>query len=141
MTFRGFRDAIIFTVHFLFHQPRVELDPARQMKIQELIRELEAKEPAMKSEESAFMRRYRQNLFDNALAADGSVIMAESNEELSRIAALDLSLKEDLEIKQQSQKYKKMISFREKLPAFQHRDELLNLIAKNQVIVISGETG
>lgn len=112
------------------------------MKIQELIRELEAKrEPAMESEESAFMRRYRQNLFYNALAADGSVIMLESNEELSRIPALDLSLKEDLEIKQQSQKFQKMMSFREKLPAFQHKDELLDLISKNQVIVISGETG
>ncbi|XP_046753641.1 ATP-dependent DNA/RNA helicase DHX36 [Diprion similis] len=37
--------------------------------------------------------------------------------------------------------YQKMLKFREKLPAFKMRRQVLELIEKNQVVVISGETG
>eukprot|EP01018_Ginkgo_biloba_P016943 Gb_40990 [translate_table: standard] len=36
---------------------------------------------------------------------------------------------------------KSMQSFREKLPAYKMKDELLQAVAKNQVLVVSGETG
>lgn len=37
--------------------------------------------------------------------------------------------------------YKEMLTFREKLPAYKMKEELLNIIKNNQVVVISGETG
>lgn len=41
----------------------------------------------------------------------------------------------------QSNGYKSMLKFREKLPAYVKANEILEVIEKNQVIVISGETG
>ena len=40
-----------------------------------------------------------------------------------------------------SDRVRKMIAFREKLPAYSKREELLRQIEENQVLVISGETG
>ncbi|KAL8162058.1 hypothetical protein V2J09_013547 [Rumex salicifolius] len=42
---------------------------------------------------------------------------------------------------QESPEGKRMLEFRKSLPAFREKDRLLQAIAKNQVIVISGETG
>uniref|UniRef100_A0A7N0V4Q0 RNA helicase n=3 Tax=Kalanchoe fedtschenkoi TaxID=63787 RepID=A0A7N0V4Q0_KALFE len=41
----------------------------------------------------------------------------------------------------ESDKAKAMQLFREKLPAFKVKDEFLNAVSKNQVLVVSGETG
>ena len=38
-------------------------------------------------------------------------------------------------------KVAEMEGFRKKLPAFNRRDELLDAIARSQVLVVSGETG
>lgn len=40
-----------------------------------------------------------------------------------------------------NQLYKKMLARRQNLPSFKKKDELLHLINKNQVVVVSGETG
>ena len=40
-----------------------------------------------------------------------------------------------------SEKYREMLEFRRKLPAYKMRHELVNLISANQVVVVSGETG
>ncbi|XP_055911912.1 putative ATP-dependent RNA helicase DHX57 [Eupeodes corollae] len=56
-------------------------------------------------------------------------------------------LREDKELirkfieKQTNDKYKKMLSARQSLPAFSKMTEILNQIASSQVLVISGETG
>ncbi|KAJ3222254.1 hypothetical protein HDU78_011808 [Chytriomyces hyalinus] len=42
---------------------------------------------------------------------------------------------------QQSEKYIKMKAQREGLPAFQLQDEIIKTIAKNRVVIVSGETG
>lgn len=42
---------------------------------------------------------------------------------------------------QNSPKLKDMIKFRETLPAWQKREEILKLIARNQVVLVTGETG
>ncbi|KAF8041089.1 hypothetical protein BT93_B3112 [Corymbia citriodora subsp. variegata] len=42
---------------------------------------------------------------------------------------------------QESPEGRKMVDFRKSLPAFREKDRLLQAIARNQVIVISGETG
>ncbi|KAF9794040.1 hypothetical protein SFRURICE_010373 [Spodoptera frugiperda] len=43
--------------------------------------------------------------------------------------------------KEDNDKYKRMMSGRRKLPAWQKRNEILNTVKKSQVVVISGETG
>lgn len=40
-----------------------------------------------------------------------------------------------------NQLYKKMLAKREILPSYKKKDEILDIITKNQVVVISGETG
>ncbi|XP_017659136.1 PREDICTED: ATP-dependent RNA helicase DHX36-like [Lepidothrix coronata] len=54
---------------------------------------------------------------------------------------LDEQLKEDLRKKRSDPRYIEMQRFREKLPSYGMREELVNLINNNRVTVISGETG
>ncbi|XP_049580651.1 ATP-dependent DNA/RNA helicase DHX36 [Syngnathus scovelli] len=61
--------------------------------------------------------------------------------ETSRNVALDESLKRDLECKKSHPKYKEMLTFRKKLPSYGKKEELVQLINSNQVLVVSGETG
>ncbi|KAK1384094.1 RNA helicase [Heracleum sosnowskyi] len=42
---------------------------------------------------------------------------------------------------QNSSEGQKMLEFRKTLPAYKEKDSLLNLVAQNQVVVVSGETG
>ncbi|NWT78743.1 DHX36 helicase, partial [Lanius ludovicianus] len=56
-------------------------------------------------------------------------------------ADLDERLKEDLMKKRSDPKYIEMQRFREKLPSYGMREELVKLINDNRVTVISGETG
>ncbi|NXT49204.1 DHX36 helicase, partial [Pluvianellus socialis] len=56
-------------------------------------------------------------------------------------ADLDEQLKEDLRKKKSDPRYIEMQRFREKLPSYGMRQELVNLINSNRVTVISGETG
>lgn len=53
----------------------------------------------------------------------------------------DSELLEDLREKQRSPQYQEMQAFRKKLPSWNKRKELIQLIENNQIIVISGETG
>ena len=54
---------------------------------------------------------------------------------------VDESLREAFARQQSSPSYQKMLTFRRKLPAYDKRTELLEVIGSHQVIVISGETG
>ncbi|NXG58695.1 DHX36 helicase, partial [Hemiprocne comata] len=56
-------------------------------------------------------------------------------------ADLDEQLKEDLRKKKSDPRYIEMQRFREKLPSYGMKEELVNLINNNRVTVISGETG
>ncbi|KAL2119537.1 hypothetical protein VTJ04DRAFT_6498 [Mycothermus thermophilus] len=49
--------------------------------------------------------------------------------------------KEEWMARIQAPSYKKMLSQRERLPAWQVRDRLVQIVAENQVTIISGETG
>ncbi|XP_070684754.1 ATP-dependent DNA/RNA helicase DHX36 [Pempheris klunzingeri] len=55
--------------------------------------------------------------------------------------SLDESLKRDLQKKKLDPKYKEMLKFREKLPSYGKKEELVELISMNRVVVVSGETG
>lgn len=56
-------------------------------------------------------------------------------------AALDQQLKEELQRKKNNSTYAEMQRFREKLPSYTMRAEIVRIINSNQVTVISGETG
>lgn len=54
---------------------------------------------------------------------------------------LDQRLLEELQAKSSSSSYQEMQKVRQKLPSMQMRQQILDLIEKNQITVISGETG
>ncbi|XP_041118998.1 ATP-dependent DNA/RNA helicase DHX36 [Polyodon spathula] len=58
-----------------------------------------------------------------------------------RNSSLDQQLKSDLQKKKSDPKYLEMRRFREKLPSYNMKKELVDLIKSNQVVVVSGETG
>ncbi|XP_037630844.1 ATP-dependent DNA/RNA helicase DHX36 [Sebastes umbrosus] len=62
-------------------------------------------------------------------------------QEVVRDESLDDRLKRDLQSKKSDYKYKEMLKFREKLPSYGKREELVELINSNRVLVVSGETG
>ncbi|XP_076002054.1 ATP-dependent DNA/RNA helicase DHX36 [Genypterus blacodes] len=62
-------------------------------------------------------------------------------QEVTRDSSLDERLKRDLQNKRSDSKYNDMLKFREKLPSFGMREELVELINCNRVLVVSGETG
>ncbi|KAK2912420.1 ATP-dependent DNA/RNA helicase DHX36 [Channa argus] len=62
-------------------------------------------------------------------------------QEVVRDSSLDDYLKRDLQSKKSDPKYKEMLKFREKLPSFRKKEELVKLINSNRVLVVSGETG
>ncbi|XP_051580749.1 ATP-dependent DNA/RNA helicase DHX36-like isoform X1 [Myxocyprinus asiaticus] len=58
-----------------------------------------------------------------------------------RKPSLDEELKNDQQKKREKPRYLEMLKFREKLPSYGMKEELVRLISANQVLVISGETG
>ncbi|TNN01734.1 hypothetical protein fugu_011116 [Takifugu bimaculatus] len=61
--------------------------------------------------------------------------------EVQRNGSLDERLKRDLLEKKSEPKYKEMLQFREKLPSYGKKEDLMALINSNRVVVVSGETG
>lgn len=62
-------------------------------------------------------------------------------QDIVKDSSLDTFLKQDLQIKRSDQKYKEMLKFREKLPAYAKKEEVVQLINSHRVLVVSGETG
>ncbi|XP_048066763.1 ATP-dependent DNA/RNA helicase DHX36 isoform X2 [Megalobrama amblycephala] len=62
-------------------------------------------------------------------------------QDVVRTPSLDEELKKDQEKKKDNARYIDMLKFRQKLPSYGMREELVKLISANQVLVISGETG
>ncbi|XP_015225790.1 PREDICTED: ATP-dependent RNA helicase DHX36 isoform X1 [Cyprinodon variegatus] len=62
-------------------------------------------------------------------------------QEVVRDPLMDEELKRDLQSKKTDPSYKEMLKFREKLPSYSKREDLVRLINSNPVVVVSGETG
>lgn len=89
--------------------------------------------------ESSFKRKFLQNITGNIEAnLKRSLLMGTS---LAQDKELDKLFKMRLIDKQNSKHYQKMMEFRQKLPSFGMKDQILDLVEQNQVTVISGETG
>ncbi|XP_061072656.1 ATP-dependent DNA/RNA helicase DHX36 isoform X3 [Conger conger] len=62
-------------------------------------------------------------------------------QDILRESSLDQELKRDLLKKRDNPKYTEMLKFREKLPSYKMKEDLVQLVRANQVLVVSGETG
>ncbi|XP_066541887.1 ATP-dependent DNA/RNA helicase DHX36 [Hoplias malabaricus] len=62
-------------------------------------------------------------------------------QDLVQRPSLDEELMSDFQTKKENPKYLDMLKFREKLPSYGMRRELVELIEANRVVVVSGETG
>lgn len=57
------------------------------------------------------------------------------------VSETDERLYEEFNVKATSEEYFKMLECRQKLPAYKHKEEIVELIGKHQVILIEGNTG
>lgn len=135
----------------------IKLKPSTEAKIRDLIdtpssssaRYLNAKETNSKDgdleakydhiTDSQFKRKFLRiisgNLADNL---EKSMI---TSAKLLQDPVLDVQFLDELNQKKKSSQYMNVLKFRQKLPAFEKRLEILKLISDNQVVLISGETG
>ena len=83
---------------------------------------------------SKFMEYYRHNLKHNAAQFDGTLFQGKRHINLK-------SKYFDAEASKEKIEAQPLFPFRKRLPAFQRRNEISQIIRSNQLIVISGETG
>ena len=147
----------------------LHIDPRSQREVNELFGKMVDLAPqgltfhSKGCEESDFMADYKNHLSANLekgmnLKQESSAVdapedwedletldgseMEEEIEQAKMSRKLDERLKQELSEKiSSSASYKKMLDFRSKLPAFKMKNEIIQLVAENQVIVVSGETG
>lgn len=91
--------------------------------------------PEVKSESKEMKRESREQ--DLIMDKDLEYLF----QDIVRKPNLDQELMKDLQLKRANSKYLDMLKFREKLPSYGMREELVQLIQANQVVVVSGETG
>ncbi|VVC42551.1 Hypothetical protein CINCED_3A018746 [Cinara cedri] len=92
-----------------------------------------------KLEDSNFKKIFLNNI--TGTMEENLVASIQSNMKLQNDEVKNDRLKKDLEDKKENPKYRSMCAVRRKLPSYKKKDEILELIRKNQVILISGETG
>jgi len=89
--------------------------------------------------DSQFKRKFLEIINGDIQHNLAKAISMESR--LQRDSNIDKMLLNDYKEKQLQNDYLKMLKFRTKLPVYQKKSEILQLIEDNQVVVISGETG
>lgn len=89
--------------------------------------------------DSQFKKKFLEIVNGNIQCNIATAMSMESK--LQRNSDLDKMLQAEYDDKQDQSVYKNMLKFRSKLPAYQKRSEILQIIQDNQVVVISGETG
>ncbi|KAB7504711.1 ATP-dependent RNA helicase DHX36, partial [Armadillidium nasatum] len=90
---------------------------------------------------SKFKKDYKANIKGNKLSDLGINKKKEFSMESKRSPEIDRKYFEELEEKENDERYQKMLNFRKRLPCYNKREEVLKLIRENQVVVLSGETG
>ncbi|XP_042210560.1 ATP-dependent DNA/RNA helicase DHX36-like [Homarus americanus] len=92
--------------------------------------------------ESDFKQAYMANVFGN-LKRDAGGLHALKGKQigLPRIEVMDNRLYEDMLEQQNSKAYQEMLKVRKRLPSYKMKDEIIDTIQENQVVVLSGETG
>ncbi|XP_050431299.1 ATP-dependent DNA/RNA helicase DHX36 isoform X2 [Adelges cooleyi] len=92
-----------------------------------------------KLEDSTFKRKFLDNITGSI--EDNLAASVQSNSKLQNVEMRNAALKNELEAKRKNPKYRSMCEIRKKLPSYSKREEILDLLKNNQVILISGETG
>ena len=83
---------------------------------------------------SKFMEYYRHNLKHNATQNDGTLFQRKTHINLKSKYFDAAASKEKIEAQP-------LFPYRKKLPAFERRCEISQMIRSNQIMIISGETG
>lgn len=89
--------------------------------------------------DSQFKRKFIEIVSGNIQQNLSKALLVESK--LNRNPSMDEKLMDEHRDRQNSSSYANMFKFRCKLPSFNMRHAILDLVAENQVVVISGETG
>lgn len=89
--------------------------------------------------DSQFKRKFLEIISGDIQHNLAKAITMESR--LQRSSNIDRMLLNEYKEKQMQNDYLKMLKFRIKLPTYEKKSEILQLIENNQVVVISGETG
>jgi ATP-dependent RNA helicase DHX36 len=127
--------------------PVLTLTARDRDRLNEDIRCLSMLRPFNTASGQEFVSRYRKNLEGNERRESAFGIAAASYENTDpqdRIESLNQSSDDflaEFNNRQQSEKFKRLLTFRQKLPAFKMRQDIVEKIKSNQVLVISGETG
>ncbi|ELT91988.1 hypothetical protein CAPTEDRAFT_154310 [Capitella teleta] len=87
---------------------------------------------------SAFMQEYSRHKEANQQAEGHST---NAYEPVPAEPLLDHQFEEELKVKKQNRQYKEIFNLRKKLKAFKMKKDIVDTINKNQVVVISGDTG
>uniref|UniRef100_A0A1Y1N3Q9 RNA helicase n=1 Tax=Photinus pyralis TaxID=7054 RepID=A0A1Y1N3Q9_PHOPY len=109
----------------------VVLPESRRMKISDVLE----RENYTQNLNASFKEKY-ENLISGRIEDK-----LEAAEEIQPSPTLDADLKLEFEKRRTSAKYLNMLDFRKKLPSYKLKTEIIEMIAANQVILLSGETG
>lgn len=113
--------------------------PADQIrKTREIIGKLSVDKGTSASRFRSEFQRHKEKDFQEILKASEASLVRPPSDEPSET---DESLYEDFLNKAFLEEYVSMLECRQKLPAYQHKDEIIELIDKHQVILIEGNTG
>ncbi|XP_037042409.1 ATP-dependent DNA/RNA helicase DHX36 [Bradysia coprophila] len=79
--------------------------------------------------------RYRETDFMKLIQTD------EEPQSSQQSSDLDTRLCEEFNVTTKTEKYEEMFQFRQRLPSFQHKDEIVDAVKRNQVLLVAGNTG
>lgn len=79
--------------------------------------------------------RYRQTDFLERIESDQQPRYSEQPSDL------DQRLYDEFNATFNTEKYKEMFTFRQSLPSYQRKDEIVELVKRHQVLLIAGNTG
>ncbi|KAL4226527.1 ATP-dependent DNA/RNA helicase dhx36 [Mactra antiquata] len=92
-------------------------------------------------EVSGIMDALQQNMDDGYLENSSNTVTLQQHSDSLDTSGLDEKFYKEFMNKQNDNVYLDMMKFRKKLPSYDHAQAITDLIASNQVVVLSGETG
>ncbi|CAL8352958.1 unnamed protein product [Lota lota] len=126
-------------------RPLVQMDEASEQQITNLLNSVKSEPPGASrdgyawdgDEEEEEEKKVKVKVKAQGKEKDLEYLF----QEVQRDDTLDEFLMKDLQSKKMDPKYQEMLKFRERLPSYSKRHELVDLINSSRVLVVSGETG
>lgn len=104
------------------------------------IRGIIANATGIVTEATSFRSEFQQHITKDFMEILKSSRNFQTEERVSACVT-DEQLLEEFIAKAESENYVEMLRCRQKLPAYLHKDEIIDLIEKHQVILVEGNTG